>query len=640
MLHVTPIGSCRIAGPLQRAQDRLGIATNKTRVYGYCHSSGEAVQMARFLRGELKPDPATWPLISRSTNLEALSAQDHTPSDLYVIELSSAKRLTVDGVFVQLNYVTKAFADFFADDDRARAFWARAEDGNQARIDRFLKKQAVLDTDRALLRRLRLSLTTPDELRTDIATLKSLLPRLLIVTHANALKLDGMPIGTRAAFINMVKDAGRAVGVRVYDPTKRMLEMGQIVALADHSAGLAHYSDSFADAICDEWLELAIAPAIDDLVRDGGPGVVSDILAPHITALTGRIPFAALLGRLAELAKNGVPVAPVASVLEVAKRSLDPELGPVQTAYLLGQFNALADALATSETLPPPDRLLIYAKDAPATVAQDILMRGLAAFPDAAPLAEQLGEKLLCDNTIDVPPKLRPVILRHIAPIDRIKLCMAYDWNFQIAAQDLAAEDVTDVTAHLAMAQGRSVAISFLSRWLVHNTLPEALSVLLGQWCAFDTADRGEKVRFCCQVLAIDPQNAIARGVLRDMRRLIRTEMRKMADTSDRAGLDGLAQVNALLPDPIPEVDLFRARACFTSENYADAIKIGRAAAETLPDNLSIWVLLMRAAHRTQQNSLCARFAERVITLATPDTVRFAQEAAARVGNADLVSHG
>ena len=309
MFRVTPIGSCRIAGPLQRAQDRLGIATNKGRVYGYCHSSGEAVQMARFLRGEFRPDAATWPFMSRGTQLAAISAQNHAPSDLYVIELSSAKRLTIDGVFVQLNYVTNAFADFFADDNRARAFWIRVEDGDQAAIDRFLAKQSVIDPDRAVLRKLRLSLTTPDELRADIATLQGLLPRILIVTHANALKADGLPIGTRAAFIHMVKDAARAVGVRVYDPTKRMFEMGQSVALADHSAGLAHYSDAFADALCDECAELAIAPAIDDLVRRKNSQAVAAILAPHISAMTGRVPFADLLHRLADLAKSGAPVA-------------------------------------------------------------------------------------------------------------------------------------------------------------------------------------------------------------------------------------------------------------------------------------------------------------------------------------------
>jgi len=264
--------------------------------------------MARFLQGNFVPTLATWPLISRGTDLATLAKQTHDPADLYVIELSSSKRLTIDGVFVQLNYVTNAFAHFFADENRARAFWIRAEDGNQAAIDRFLAKQPVSDADRTLLRLLRLSLTTPEELRADIATLQALLGRILIVTHANARKPDGLPIATRSSFIDMVKDAARAVGVRVYDPTQRMLEMGQRTALADYSAGLAHYSDVFADALADDWRDLAIVPAIDDLLRQSGDDSVPKVLMPHVQALIGDVPFADLKARLAALSRDGLEV--------------------------------------------------------------------------------------------------------------------------------------------------------------------------------------------------------------------------------------------------------------------------------------------------------------------------------------------
>jgi len=556
-----------------------------------------------------------------------------------VIELSSAKRLTVDGVFVQLNYVTNAFAHFFADENRARAFWVRAEDGNQPAIDRFLDRQPVSDDDRAILRLLRLSTTTPQNLQADIATLQRLLPRILIVTHANARKPDGMPISTRAAFINMVKDAARAVGARVYDPTQRMLEMGQATALADHSAGLAHYSDAFADALCDDWLDVAIAPVIDDLVQTDRSRVAS-VLAPHIAALTGRLPFDALQKRLAALSDNGVDVASLSADLDLARQQITTSEDQPHTAYLLGQWDQLVGLLAQG-ACPQPDVVLGYAKAAPTALACQILLQGLAAHPHANILADRLAT-LLPEGPQDciIPLELRSILLSHLNPLQQIKLCLAYGWDLDLCAHDLSPEDATQVVSHLAIVKGHQAALRFLAQWPPQNNIPAELSALLGKWCAYTDADRKQTVQLCNDVLAIDPQNTNARLVLRDVRRAMRGDMRAMAQTSDRTGLDQLAQVNALLSDPLPEIDLFRARASFNDGDFAETIRIGLIAAKALPENISIWVLLMRAADRAGQNTLSARCAERVIALSTPDTARLAQEAANRIGATHMVPHG
>jgi len=163
---------------------------------------------------------------------------------------------------------------------------------------------------------------------------------------------------------------------------------------------------------------------------------------------------------------------------------------------------------------------------------------------------------------------------------------------------------------------------------------------LLATWCTCHDLDRVAIVQLCRRVLTIDPQNPGARIALRDIRRNLRADMRAMSKVNDAAGLDGLAQINALLPDPLPEIDVFRARACFQVQDFDGAIKLGCRAAEALPDSLSIWVLLMRAAHKSQQQTLSARYAEKVIALSTVDTARFAQEAAKRIGDTTLVSHG
>ena len=108
MFTISPIGSCRITTPLKNGQARHGFSLNLDRCYGYCHSPSEAVQLARFMRHEVELPADVWPLISRSHRLDTISAQRHDLSHLYVVELASAKEITIDGVSVQLNYLKLA----------------------------------------------------------------------------------------------------------------------------------------------------------------------------------------------------------------------------------------------------------------------------------------------------------------------------------------------------------------------------------------------------------------------------------------------------------------------------------------------------------------------------------------------------
>ena len=264
MFTVTPIGSCRIATPLRLGQSTRGIRLNLNRSYGYCHSPAEAVQLARFLRGEVTIAADVWPLVSRSHRLETLSSETHVPSDLYVIELASAKELTIDGVSVQLNYLKSTYPDFFADPDRMQGFWDAAQTGDRARTTAFLDKAwSATDAQRAdsvVLSRITLNYVTPDSLAQDIQTLGRLLPDVMFVSHVNARKPDGQTIKSRASFISLVSDGVRDAGFDLYDPTQLMAEFGQPAAIEDDSTSLAHFTTSFSTAVMDDWMARFIAP--------------------------------------------------------------------------------------------------------------------------------------------------------------------------------------------------------------------------------------------------------------------------------------------------------------------------------------------------------------------------------------------
>ena len=123
-LTIAPIGTCRIHTPLRRGQRRYPINVNLDRVYGFTHTSDEALQMVRYLQGEKTFQPETIPVIYRQDRDNGLVDAAPSPSDLTIVEISSAKKITSGDDSVQSNYLYHHLSDFFADPVRTQKFWS------------------------------------------------------------------------------------------------------------------------------------------------------------------------------------------------------------------------------------------------------------------------------------------------------------------------------------------------------------------------------------------------------------------------------------------------------------------------------------------------------------------------------------
>lgn len=288
MLTITPIGSCRITAPLRLCRSSHGFRLNMARTYGYCHSSAEAVQYLRFLKGEFAPDPTLWPLISLRPSYEVIAAQDHVASDLYVIELCSAKMVRVGEQCIQLNYLQRAFRPFFKDKERALAFnrLAIAGDGEAlgAWLDTNWSATPRQIEDSRILRQVRIEMVSEATLTRDVHTLMEEADEVLFVTHVDALTEAGTSVPGRGAFIEMVKSVCRRLGARVYEPTALMREFGQSAAIEDYSTSLAHFTDDFSRRVLDDWYEHTIHDMIERKMLDNPDDTIPRILVPHVKA--------------------------------------------------------------------------------------------------------------------------------------------------------------------------------------------------------------------------------------------------------------------------------------------------------------------------------------------------------------------
>lgn len=258
-LHITPIGTCRIHSPLKRAATRYPIELDLRRNYGYVHTSAEALQQLRFLSGDKSFDPLVMPLIFRDpAEAPALEQQSWEPSELQIVEISSAKSIRFGDDFLQVNYLYRQFADFFASGERSRIFWNFVKKAHRGEMLNYLREEPSFRRLPREQRDLLLGLTIEQQsFRSVLGDMEQLVERigrdkLLFVTHVNALTPDESVIPSRDRLIRWVKLAAEQLKVAVFDPTAAMQDFGQERALEKGGFDVTHYTPAFFDRVYDE----------------------------------------------------------------------------------------------------------------------------------------------------------------------------------------------------------------------------------------------------------------------------------------------------------------------------------------------------------------------------------------------------
>ncbi len=262
----TAIGSCRIANPLRQASASGAIHLNSDRIYGYTHSSAEAVQQALYLHGDVEIPELARPLVMPSVDGLSQGEVRHRPSDIYVVEISSAKEVRIENTLVQLNYVTRHFRDFFSDVERTRTFWRLATGERETEKMMFLAGEEAFqdldDADRERLARLTARPVTGAALLTDIIFLKRRLGNVAFVTHCNAVTNAGRPLISRSRFIAQLKAILSKAKVPFCDPTTAMTAFGQDRAMLDQSGSLSHYTPEFEAHLFQTWWQEMFEPML------------------------------------------------------------------------------------------------------------------------------------------------------------------------------------------------------------------------------------------------------------------------------------------------------------------------------------------------------------------------------------------
>ena len=677
MFSIAPIGSCRIATPLRLAKKDYGFTVSHNRNYGFCHTTAEAVQLMRFMRGEVVPPAEVWPMIARGVDRDEMLAERPPIADLFVVEISSAKRLMVGNTCIQLNYFANEFRAFFDNKARVSQFWAVGRTEDQTRIDAFLQQTwsetAEQRQDSALLRQVRLTLTTDDEMRADIRTLIDELPAVLFITHVDARKPNGETIPSRSSFINTVTRIVREEGGVLYDPTARMREVGQEAAIEDFSDSLAHFTEDFSKLVFADWFDLAIGKVMDRVVATGGARAVSEVLLPHVDAMLARGSLEDLderLGRLSRQLDDSLDLSLIRAriafgrgdagaayaVASQAAHSFPDQpavlrlLGEAtlatgrlsETAAAYRRLVALGQPPAATEIMSLADALQSQGKAGAAISFYDI---ALQIQPDLAPAAQGLVALAIRHDPahlLSLDPARRDMVAALLGPLSRLKLAIVTDNRADIdlirnRTASLPSAELTAMLIHLTSVNRIDLAADLLQTWGSQheglNVIDRDLRAVVDTWYArvTNTTGFGNQIRLLRLIIAAYPLHGPSRTALRALRRDIVNRMRDLYRDLDLAALNHLATEVTDLPEPIPELDLFRARLCFGQGDYVAARALGQSAAVHLVNSISIWSLLMRCATKLGDLLAIDHAARKVIDLSDADTDRLEQEARDRL---------
>jgi tetratricopeptide (TPR) repeat protein len=351
-LRVTPIGTCRIHTPLRRAVARYPIELDIRRNYGFVHTSAEALQLLRYLHGEKEFRPEVVPLLIRDNNLDRFAADSWEPADLHIVEISSGKRLTCGPDDIQLNYLTRHFADFFASRERSRQFWSLVRNSNRKELVEFLGAERsfrkLSKEDRELLLSIYNEQQSFSSIKADMAEITERLgrDRLVFVTHINGRTPDGSTIPSRDRMIRWVKLAARELDVQCFDPTDYLEDFGQQRALEQDGLDLTHYTPAFADHVYDALHRSHVTSLLSEIGEGTeNPDQQHAMLAAQLEAMLDMGDFVAVAREVHEALRKAPGALPLVELRGLIRARIGDFAGALEDLTIRGDDTSMSQPM-------------------------------------------------------------------------------------------------------------------------------------------------------------------------------------------------------------------------------------------------------------------------------------------------------
>ncbi|MBL6458805.1 tetratricopeptide repeat protein [Belnapia sp. T6] len=243
-LVVTTIGTCRIADPIFAATKKRPLKRANRRVYGFVHTSKEALQQIEcLLDGRQIPDDLA-PFIAGPEKTARDVLDD---PDMFIVEISTMKEIHCGEWLLQTNHMERALS----------GLRPLVEIFNKRRLEHEREaRRAALEAhpffaqttpgQRRVLSEAYVRMTTRAELERDLAEINARLPApALFSCHIDVDALDGARLGSRRQLCNWMREICTEAGYDFVDPTAQVVAFGRTRALAEAGRDVNHYAEKY-----------------------------------------------------------------------------------------------------------------------------------------------------------------------------------------------------------------------------------------------------------------------------------------------------------------------------------------------------------------------------------------------------------
>lgn len=240
----TSIGTCRLADPLLfLAQAKIErIRRDQSNVYAYVHTAKEALQQLKFLTGTAIPDKYA-PYINGKPQFPIHNKRYHT--NLWILEISSLKEFSVNGVYLQLNHLLRKFSK------TTSLFQLLLKYPDAKQLDerrRMLRNhpdfERIDETDRHVLDDSIVNMATYTSLRQDLEELRTMVSgELVVVPHLNIKNMQGNYLRNRVELSTILHGVTKELGITFFDNSELISHYGEANGMQNGGEDLNHFSN-------------------------------------------------------------------------------------------------------------------------------------------------------------------------------------------------------------------------------------------------------------------------------------------------------------------------------------------------------------------------------------------------------------
>ncbi|NBA25890.1 hypothetical protein GVN72_20205 [Aeromonas caviae] len=238
---ISVIGSCRVHNPISRLEKAQLITTNNHGLDGFCHSPREALQKIRFANRRLDIPPFLHEYVFGREKIH-INRADFSKSSMFIVEFSSVRRLCIDSIELQLNFVTENLVKPYALEDWLSKISKLTRHSPQGKKTKVRCEKDISEMISNIVNNISMSLESDQVICDMMDKIVSYVRRpVIFVGHFNITKDDGTLVADRSRLNKCMQSHAYSRGYHFFDPTELISMYGQNVSLRDNN----HWHSSF-----------------------------------------------------------------------------------------------------------------------------------------------------------------------------------------------------------------------------------------------------------------------------------------------------------------------------------------------------------------------------------------------------------